>query len=92
MRKWSGPSPTEWAAFVRFVAAQPVLDSESKVHILSRCSEDKLPKDVEEQKIATKSGIKWYKDGLKKLLEADPGPSPAKIRLLEKEAEEDTAG
>ena len=74
MRKWSGPTQAEWAEFVRFVAGHSALDSDSKLHILARCSEDRLPKDVEEQAIATKSGIKWYKEGLKKLLDADAGP------------------
>lgn len=88
MRKWSGPSPAEWAAFVAFVARQSTLDSDTRLHILSRCSEDRLPKDVEEQKIVTKSGIKWYRDGLKKMLDADSGPSPAKVKLIEKESDE----
>jgi hypothetical protein len=93
IRKWSGPSPAEWGAFVRFVADQPNLDSDSKLHILARCSEDRLPKDVEEQKIATKSGIKWYKDGLKKILESDSAPSAAKTRLINREtSEQDGAG
>jgi len=87
MRKWSGPTPAEWAAFVRFVAGLSGLDSDSKLHILARCSEDRLPKDVEERTIATKSGIKWYKDGLKAMLDADAGPSPAKVKLIEKETE-----
>lgn len=88
MRKWSGPSPEEWAAFVRFVAELSAIDSDAKVHILARCSEDRLPGDVEEQRLATKSGIKWYKDGLKKLLEADSGASSAKAKLIEKETRE----
>jgi hypothetical protein len=88
IRKWGGPSPAEWGVFVRFVADQPTLDSESKLHILARCSEDRLPKDVEEQKLATKSGIKWYKDGLKKMLEADSAPSTAKTILIDKEIRE----
>jgi hypothetical protein len=85
MRKWSGPTPAEWAAFVRFVAGRPVLDADSKIHILARCSEDRLPRDVEERTIATKSGIKWYKEGLKVLLEAEAGPSTAKTKLIERE-------
>jgi hypothetical protein len=88
MRKWSGPSTAEWAAFVTFVANLSELDSDSKIHILSRCSEDRLPKDVDQQKIVTKSGIKWYKEGLKQMLDADSGPSQAKVKLIEKEREE----
>jgi len=86
MRKWSGPTPAEWAAFVRFVAGHSALDSDSKVHILARCSEDRLPGDVEELTLATKSGIKWYKKGLKTILDADDGSlSSAKAKLVEKE-------
>jgi hypothetical protein len=92
MRKWSGPSPGEWAAFVRFVASHSALDSDSKLHILARCSEDRLPKDVEEQAIASKSGIKWYKEGLKKLLDADADSSKAKLKLIEKETGDQKAG
>jgi len=91
MRKWSGPTPAEWAAFVRFVADHPALDSDSKLHILARCSEDRLPSDVEEQTISTKSGIKWYKKGLKKLLDADARSSPAKVKLVEKETGDQNA-
>ena len=93
MRKWSGPTTAEWAAFVRLVAGHSGIDSDSKLHILARCSEDRLPGDVEDQTITTKSGIKWYKKGLKTLLEADAGSSPAKAKLVEKEtADRDMAG
>jgi len=91
MRKWSGPTPAEWAAFVRFVAGHTALDADSKLHILTRCSEDRLPTDVEEQTITTRSGIKWYKKGLKTLLEADAGSSPAKVKLVEKETGDNKA-
>jgi len=88
MRKWSGPTPEEWAAFVAFMTRFPALDSDTRLHILARCSEDRLPKDVEEQKIVTKAGVKWYKDGLKRILEADSGPSTIKAKLIAKETEE----
>jgi hypothetical protein len=87
MQKWGGPTSAEWAAFVQFVTGLSTLDSESKLHILARCSEDRLPKDLEERTIATRSGMKWYKKGLKALLEAETGTSPAKARLVEKETE-----
>ncbi len=88
MQKWGGPTPQEWAAFVQFVTGLSALDSDSKLHILARCSEDRLPKDLEERTIATKSGIRWYKRGLKALLEADAAAaSPAKAMLVEKEIE-----
>lgn len=93
MRKWGGPSSPEWAAFVTFVTHHSTLDADSKIHILARCSEDRLPKDVDQQKMVTRSGIKWYKDGLKKILDADSGPSKAKLKLVEKESkEQDMAG
>jgi len=93
-KKWSGPSPGEWAAFVHFVSNHSALDAQSKLHILARCAEDRLPKDIEEQRITTKSGIKWYKEGLKRLLEAEAADAPAvKAKLIEKESEEqDAAG
>lgn len=87
MRKWGGPAPAEWAAFIQFVTGLSSLDSESKLHILARCSEDRLPKDLEERTIATRSGIKWYKKGLKVLLDAEPEASRAKVKLVEKETE-----
>ena len=87
MRKWGGPTPAEWAVFVQFVTALSPLDSESKVHILGRCAEDRLPKDLEQRAIATGSGTKWYKKGLKALLEAEPQASAVKARLVQKETE-----
>lgn len=87
MRKWSGPTPAEWAAFVQFVTNLSALDSDSKLHILARCSEDRLPKDLEERTIATRSGVRLYKKGLKALLEAEAQSSPAKAKLVEKETE-----
>lgn len=91
IKKWGGPTPSEWSAFVRFVVNQPTLDSDAKLKILSKCSEDRLPKDVDEQRIVTKAGFKWYKDGLKRLLDADSGPSTAKAKLIERESEEQNA-
>ncbi len=86
IRKWGGPSPTEWAAFVSYVAKNSALDSDAKLHILARCSEDRLPKNIGEQKISTKSGAKWYKEGLKAMLDADTGAPAAKAKLIEKES------
>jgi hypothetical protein len=88
MRKWGGPSTAEWAAFVHFVSGLSALDPDTRLQILGRCSEDRLPKDVGEQKLATKAGIKWYKEGLKKMLDADSGPSAAKAKLVESETRE----
>jgi len=82
---WGGPSPAEWSALVEFVTAHPALDSESKLHVLSRMSKSRLPKDLEQQKLQTKSGVKWYRQGLKRLRERDPHPLPYKFQLIERE-------
>ena len=84
-RKWGGPSAAEWAAFVDFVSTQPAIEAETKVHVLSRCAEGRLPKDVEEQRIVTKSGRKWYSAGLKRLLDADEAGSASKTSLVARE-------
>ncbi len=88
MRKWGGPSAAEWGAFVLFVSGLSALDADTRLMILGRCSEDRFPKDVGEQKIATRAGIKWYKEGLKKMLDADSNDAPAKTRLIENETRE----
>ena len=85
MRKWGGPTPSEWAAFVQFVTGLSAIDSDSKIHILARCSEGRLPKDLEERAIVTRAGVKWYKKGFKTLLEADNSASAEKAKLVEKE-------
>jgi len=84
-RQWGGPSSREWALLVDFVANHPALEAEVKVHILSRCSQDRLPKDLDQQTLQSKSGVKWYQQGLKSLLEKDDHPSPAKAGLIQKE-------
>ena len=84
-RLWGGPSSREWATLVEFITSHPALEAEVKVHILSRCSEDRLPKDLDQQTLQTKSGVKWYQQGLKNLLKKDDHPTPEKVGLIEKE-------
>jgi len=80
-RQWEGPSPDEWAVLVGFIANHSVLEAEAKVHILSRCSQGHLPRDLEEQELQTRRGRRWFRHGLESL--QDKGASPAKRRLLE---------
>jgi hypothetical protein len=84
-RHWGGPSAGEWAFIVDFITNHPSLEAEVKVHILSRCSQDKLPKDLDQQTLQSKSGVKWYQQGLKGMLEKDPHPASAKAELIKKE-------
>jgi hypothetical protein len=83
--QWGGPSPAEWATLVDFVTTHPALDSDTKLHVLSRWSKDRLPKDLGEQRFQTKSGIKWYRQGLKRLLDQEPRAIPYKTQLIEQE-------
>lgn len=84
-RRWGGPSPREWAALVDFVTNHPVLEAEVKVHILSRCSQDRVPKDLDLQTLQSKSGVKWYQQALKNLLAIDDHPAPDKADLIQQE-------
>jgi hypothetical protein len=84
-RQWGGPSAAEWAAFIDFLSGHSSLDPEMKLQILSACSRDRLPKDLDQQVIGSKSGIKLYRQGLKRIQNADSTPSPIKTRLIESE-------
>jgi len=84
-RQWGGPSPDEWATLVDIVVNHPGLESEVKLHVLGRWSRDRLPKDLDQQRLQTKSGTKWYHQGLKHLLDNDPHPLPTKIHLIQRE-------
>lgn len=86
--RWGGPSSTEWSVLVDLVTGHPILEPEVKVEILSRCVRGKLPKDLEAQSFQTGSGVKWYRDGLRSLLDAEApwSTSPGeKARLVEEE-------
>lgn len=84
-KEWEGPSALDWSVLVDYIGNHPALESEIKLHILSRCSQDRIPEDIGRQELQTKSGSGWYKDGLKRLLEKDPHPIPYKKRLIERE-------
>ncbi len=82
---WGGPDTAEWALLVSYVTGHSVLEDETKVKVLSRFAEGKLPKDLGEREIKTTAGHRWYRDGLNLLLKSDKRPSPAKAQLLRDE-------
>ncbi len=83
--EWKGPSPEEWAALVEFVANRSALEPESKLQILSGWSRNRLPKDLPKQELQTASGVKWYREGLTRLKEADPHAFLPKERGIQEE-------
>lgn len=84
-RQWGGPTTEEWSFIVDFVIGQSVLEADAKLHVLSRCSQGRIPKDLPEQRLQSRSGLKGYHQGLKRLLDVDGRPSPAKKQLIERE-------
>ena len=84
-RQWGGPSALEWAALVDFVTNHPGMESEVRLQILSSWSRNRLPANLEEQELKTKSGLKAYCRGLKRLQEADPELSAFKTELIRSE-------
>lgn len=84
-RQWGGPTAEEWAFIVEFVIGRAVLEADAKLHILSRCSEGRLPKDLPEQRLQSRSGLKAYHSGLKDLLDVDRHPAPIKKELIQRE-------
>ncbi|HOV85642.1 MAG TPA: hypothetical protein PLM79_04720 [Syntrophobacteraceae bacterium] len=81
-RRWGGPTAEEWAALVDFVATQVDMENEVRLQVLSRMARGRLPAGLESQKLQTSSGQKWYRQGLKGLLEKDSGFNPIKKQLL----------
>jgi hypothetical protein len=84
-KQWGGPSALEWSALVDFVAGHPVMEPEVKLQILSNWSSNRLPEDLGEQKLKTKNGLKGYRQGLKRLQEADPEGSSVKMEMIRRE-------
>lgn len=82
-RRWGGPSAREWSVLVDLVTNQSVLEAETKLQILSRWSQGRMPKDLDQQYLTTAAGIKWYRDGLKKLLAADANGLATRTRYIE---------
>jgi hypothetical protein len=64
---------------------RPGMEQEVKLQVLSKCSRNRLPRNLEDQKLSTQNGIKAYRQGLKRLLEADPDLSPVKAKLVQRE-------
>lgn len=81
-RQWGGPLAEEWPLLIDFVNAHPALDSDAKLHILSRCSSGRFPTDLSSQIIQTEAGAKWLKQGLKLLLEKTRVRAPAREQLI----------
>ncbi len=86
-QRWGGPSALEWSTLVDFVSTHPGMEQEIKLQVLSRWSRNRLPKNLEEQKLQTKNGLKLYRQGLKRLQDTDPEISPEKAELLQSELE-----
>jgi hypothetical protein len=86
-QRWGGPSALEWSALVDFVTNHPGMELETKLQVLSRWSKNHLPRNLEEQKLKTRSGLKSYRQGLKCLQETDAELSPVKTELLQSELE-----
>lgn len=83
-RRWGGPSPAEWAALVDFISGHGEIENEIKLHVLSRMARNRLPEDLDTQRLQTWLGRKWYREGLKQLLR-DPILIPAKKEAIEGE-------
>ncbi|MHC1742386.1 MAG: hypothetical protein AB9873_05050 [Syntrophobacteraceae bacterium] len=81
-RQWGGPTDQEWPLLIDFVNAHPALDADGKMHILSRCSSGRFPRDLNAQCIQTEVGNKWLKQGLNLLLEKGRLDAPAREQLI----------
>ncbi len=83
--KWEGPSTEEWAALVDFVSGLTVLEPEIKIHVLSRWSRNRLPENLEDQVLQTEAGKRWYRRGLKRLMETGSRGNPERERFIKDE-------
>jgi hypothetical protein len=83
--QWGGPSAGEWSVLVDFVTNHAALEPETKIHVLQRCARGKLPKDLDRQRLQTKSGLRWYREGLKQLAGQDSKSPPQKPEIIAKE-------
>jgi len=86
-RRWGGPSAAEWAVLVELVSSHPAMEPEVKLQVLAAWSRGRLPRGSEAQKLETRSGQKAYRQGLRRLQDADSGSSDGKAELIEKELE-----
>lgn len=83
--QWGGPSRADWAALVEFLTGHTGVEAEGKLHILSRWSQNRLPADLDQRELQTPLGHRWYRKGLKLLLEKDADPAPGRRRVIEAE-------
>jgi hypothetical protein len=86
-KQWGGPSPLDWSVLVDLVTNHPGMDPEVKLQVLSSWSKDRLPGNLQGQKLNTKKGLKGYHQALNRLQETDPEASPVKVELLQRELE-----
>ncbi len=84
-RQWGGPSGDDWAALVEYLTAHTGLEPEIKVHVLSRWAQDRIPRELAGEELQTHLGRRWYRRGLKALLERDADSIPGRRRIIEAE-------
>jgi hypothetical protein len=84
-RQWGGPSGADWAGLVEFLTGHTGIEAEGKLQILSRWTQNRLPKDLDQLDLQTPLGRRWYRNGLKALLEKDTDPLPGRRQLIEAE-------
>jgi hypothetical protein len=84
-RRWGGPSGEDWPILVEFLTGHAGVEVEGKLHILSRWSQNRLPKDLDELDLQTPLGRRWYRKGLKVLLERDEDAAPGRRKIIEAE-------
>jgi hypothetical protein len=84
-RQWGGPSGADWAALIQFLTTHPGVEAEGKLHILARWSQDQLPADLSQKELQTPLGRRWYRKGIKHLLEKDGVHPPGRRQILEAE-------
>jgi hypothetical protein len=83
--QWGGPNGADWAGLVEFLTGHTGIETEGKLHILSRWTQNRLPKDLDQLDIQTPLGRRWYRKGLKVLLEKDTDASPGRQQLIKAE-------
>jgi hypothetical protein len=86
-KEWGGPTSLEWPVLVGFVTNHPGMELEVKLQVLSAWSNDRLPGNLQEQKLYTKRGLKGYHEALKSLQQTDHEGSSVKKELLRSELE-----
>jgi hypothetical protein len=83
--QWGGPSGADWSALVEYLTGHTGVEAEDKLHILARWSQNQLPKDLRQRELQTALGRRWYRKGLKLLLEKDADSPPGRRQIIEAE-------